>query len=91
MDQPHNAHAADQGMDTEKLDRGRHLYLTDCARCHTVKPLDCCTPQEWKEIIPRMARITPLDQEQTDALIAYVLTARKMIGETPSPATTNAR
>lgn len=71
--------AASHSMDATLLEFGRHVYLTDCAKCHGVEPIGRYSYEQWREILPRMARETRLDDQRESALEAYVLTAHKAL------------
>lgn len=62
------AFKADAGM----LATGREVYITDCARCHSVEPISRYTAAEWKHIMPEMAAEAHLSRAETDAVNAYV-------------------
>lgn len=64
--------AAAQGLPAETLDRGRRIYLTDCARCHSPVAVRDHTPAQWTAILERMAPLTKLPDDDTDALAAYL-------------------
>lgn len=65
------------GVDLEQLKRGRHIYLTDCARCHAVEPIDHYSRSEWLNIMPDMAEESELTPDETDDVETYVLTAHE--------------
>ena len=86
VDPRFHAVAAERGLDASLLERGRHLYLTDCARCHNIESVDRYTLEQWEEIVPDMAKITKLNQADTRALRTYVRTAYKVMTD-KAPAT----
>jgi mono/diheme cytochrome c family protein len=57
-----------------QLDRGRELYVTKCARCHSVEPVTRYSAQEWREIVPDMAQKAKLNSADEAAVDAYVFT-----------------
>ncbi len=65
-----------QGVGAETLRLGRDLYVTDCARCHSVEPIERYTVRRWRDALPRMAREAKLNRQQTEAVTAYVLAVR---------------
>ncbi len=67
--------AAQRGMEPTTLEAGRQLYITDCARCHSVEPISRYSAARWRQILPRMARETKLDDSEKAAVEAYVMTA----------------
>lgn len=69
--------AGPAGLDLAQLRRGRDIYLTGCASCHAVEPIDRYAHQEWLDIIPDMAEETRLDPAETADVRAYILAARR--------------
>jgi len=61
------------------LARGREVYLTDCARCHSVEPIDRYSMGRWRSVIERMAPLSKLDESGTAALQAYILAAHEVM------------
>ncbi len=58
--------------DLGQLTLGRHVYITDCARCHSVEPINRYTQTQWRKILPAMAAEAHLSPEKTQAVNAYV-------------------
>jgi mono/diheme cytochrome c family protein len=57
-----------------QLAQGRLIYITKCAKCHSVEPVKKYPREAWEhEIIPEMAKETNLDAAETEAVRAYVL------------------
>lgn len=67
------------GIDAERLEAGRRIYLTDCARCHTPEPIGRYSAEKWQSILPRMFLETKLDEGREATLQAYVQAARAVI------------
>jgi mono/diheme cytochrome c family protein len=54
--------------------RGRQLYVTSCAKCHSPEPVRRYSAADWqKRILPEMAELTKLTAAETAAVEAYVL------------------
>jgi len=70
--------AALAGQSVAVLEHGRRLYLTDCARCHTVLAIRRYTPAQWDQAMPKMIRMTKLDANEGAAVTAYVETVLSM-------------
>jgi len=67
---------------TASLNRGRVIYITACAKCHSPTPVRAYTKDRWTElIIPKMAGITKLSADDTAALRSYVLGVLKEDGK----------
>ena len=71
--------AAQRGMEQTTLEAGREIYLTDCARCHSVEPIGRYSAQYWREILPRMAEEAELDDAEAAAVDAYVTWAHALL------------
>jgi mono/diheme cytochrome c family protein len=57
---------------------GRAIYVTRCAKCHGVKPVNAYAAQDWaSRIMPKMARKAKLTPEERETVLAYVLAARE--------------
>jgi len=67
------------GVTGQSLEQGRQVYLSRCAKCHSIEPVNRYSDRRWKEIMEEMAVESRLgDQQKTDVL-AYVLTARRFM------------
>lgn len=59
---------------TSNLSLGRDIYVTRCAKCHSVEPVTNYSREKWvHEIMPEMAEETNLTASETEAVTAYVL------------------
>lgn len=59
-----------------KLKRGRRIYLTQCARCHSVEPIGKYSAAQWRDLLPGMVEESKLEADEAADLEAYVMTAR---------------
>ena len=75
------------GDDLEVLQRGRTVYLSSCTRCHAALPIADHSTGEWRQILPRMIRLSGLEQRRADDLTTYVLTSRSRLDDQAQPAT----
>lgn len=58
--------------------QGRAIYLSNCTKCHGVKPVFGNPVDEWKsDILPTMCGKAKLDAAQRAAVEAYVLAVLK--------------
>lgn len=55
------------------LARGRDIYITKCAKCHSPEPVARYSKTRWHEIMPEMVEETNLNAEDAAAVMAYVL------------------
>jgi mono/diheme cytochrome c family protein len=57
-----------------QLAHGRDIYITKCAKCHSVEPVRKYPREQWvHEILPEMAEETNLTAAEDAAVRAYVL------------------
>lgn len=56
-----------------KLAQGREIYITRCAKCHSVEPVTKYSVQHWEEVLPEMAEKTHLTAVEAESVRAYVL------------------
>lgn len=57
-----------------KVSQGRDIYVTRCAKCHSVEPVTKYSRARWEgDILPDMAEETKLTANEADAVKAYVL------------------
>ncbi len=71
------------GVTMSALERGREIYMSDCTRCHSIEPIDRYSADRWRDIISRMSLEAKLDDRQTAALQAYVLSAHEVLERRP--------
>ncbi|MEZ0277410.1 MAG: hypothetical protein ACAH88_21035 [Roseimicrobium sp.] len=58
---------------TVQLAHGRDIYITKCAKCHSVEPVLKYPVSQWEhEILPEMSEETNLSSQEVAALSAYV-------------------
>lgn len=61
-----------------QLLHGREIYITKCAKCHSVEPVTKYPLAQWeREILPEMNEETNLSAEEAAAVRAYVLAVLK--------------
>ena len=56
---------------------GRRIFLTQCTRCHGVRPIQKYSAEEWREILDDMSGRAKLDAAQRAQLRAYVLASAR--------------
>lgn len=54
---------------------GRHLYITNCARCHSPEAVTSYTNEQWTKILPRMTEKAGLSVRERLAVTEYVKAA----------------
>ena len=80
---PSSRHAAARpsGAEQKMAASGRVLFVNRCARCHSLpKPNDVSAAQ-WPNILTKMAKRSGLKPEQRQAVLTYLLLARRPAGE----------
>ena len=60
------------GADRAVLERGRAIYLNQCASCHVAEPVHDYNARQWAEILPPMNREAKLKPAQAADLKAYI-------------------
>lgn len=70
-----------QGFEMGTLQRGRHIYLTQCASCHSVEPIDGWSLSEWEHLLPEMNEESELNPKDASDLRAYIMTARRLVDQ----------
>ena len=62
-----------------RLERGYEVHMLKCAKCHAFEnPADYGEDELEFDIMPEMARKSKLSDSDADAVLAYLLAARKM-------------
>ena len=66
----------------KQLEQGREIYATACTKCHGPARVYKRSDEKWtQKILPTMCVKSKLNAAQTEALVAYVMTARKALAE----------
>jgi mono/diheme cytochrome c family protein len=60
-----------------QLERGRQLFVHRCIECHTLPAIWKYSREGWPEIVNDMSHRASLKPAERQAVIAYILTARK--------------
>jgi len=60
------------GHSARALELGRDIYLVQCSRCHVAEPVYDYTANEWTAILPDMCDEAKLNNEETQAVTAYI-------------------
>ena len=63
---------------TDSLTRGKKIYFTRCAQCHSALPVTKYSYEDWERFLPLMIRKSKLDTTQESDLRAYVRASRLM-------------
>jgi diheme cytochrome c len=63
----------------QALARGRALAVTECAACHRFFWPDEYPPEDWPEIMERMAPLASLSPKQGKELTAYMVAASRQV------------
>ncbi len=68
-----------QALDIEAMQRGRQIYITNCAKCHVVEAVGDYTMDQWRQLLPEMAKESKLDEQRAADVRVYVLTTRQVL------------
>ena len=52
---------------------GRKLYISRCSSCHGLKDPDSLSPQDWPEMVGRMAENAKINPDQQRAITQYLV------------------
>jgi mono/diheme cytochrome c family protein len=68
---------SDEHADLAMLNQGRRLFVSRCIDCHTLPPFWHYSAKEWPGIVDSMAHRANLKRNERDAIVAYILAARR--------------
>ncbi len=60
------------GVAAGRIEHGRTIYVTKCARCHSPERVTKYSLERWGEILPRMAHEASLPSEDEAAVQMYI-------------------
>ena len=63
------------GMQAEDLNRGRKLFITRCAGCHTLPAPDGFGPEEWPKRVKEMVDKAELSEKEGEDIERYLSSA----------------
>ena len=66
-----------RNVDLLKLERGRQLFVHRCIECHTLPPTWKYSNEDWPKIVNDMSHRASLKPADREAVVAYILAARK--------------
>jgi mono/diheme cytochrome c family protein len=73
MAPPVSALRSTSSSSSAQLAHGRDIYITKCAKCHSVEPVLKYPLSQWEhEILPEMSEETNLSPQEVAAVSAYV-------------------
>lgn len=64
------------GMDAQRLEAARSLYVAKCGTCHGLYPPSSCTEAHWPAVMAEMAPKSKLNADQSEEILRFVLAAR---------------
>ena len=65
--------------ETAKLAQGRQLFVHRCIECHSLPAIWKYSHDDWRKIVNDMSHRASLKPEEREAVIAYILAARKQM------------
>jgi mono/diheme cytochrome c family protein len=63
--------------DFSQLERGRTLFVHRCIECHTLPAIWKYSRDDWPKIVNDMSHRASLKPADREAVVAYILAARK--------------
>jgi mono/diheme cytochrome c family protein len=63
--------------DLATLNEGRRLFVSRCIDCHTLPPFWHYSAKDWPGLVESMAHRANLKRNERDAIVAYILAARR--------------
>lgn len=60
-----------------QMEEGKTLWQGACGKCHKLYNPEDITVEKWENVLPRMAKRSKFDDEQTGKVRAYLLTHAK--------------
>ncbi len=69
--------------ETESLEQGRILIVTECTECHRIYWPSEFAPTVWPEILGDMGKRASLEPDGADAILRYYVAASRRVSETP--------
>lgn len=61
---------------------GRKLYISRCSSCHSLKAPEFLSPEEWPEMVQRMADNSKLTPDQERAITHYLVSVSAAVRDT---------
>jgi mono/diheme cytochrome c family protein len=65
-----------------QLEQGRSMYVARCGGCHALVPPARRSPDQWRSDVSEMAPKARLSQEESLAVLRYLVTANRPTGAT---------
>jgi hypothetical protein len=64
------------GKTLRELEDGRLVYMMDCSKCHALDAPERFSEEQWRRIVPEMAKSAKISPRASDLLLDYLLSAR---------------
>ena len=74
---PTKAMAKKSGFSYNDVVQGHSVYMRKCGECHTHQLPDDIPAKDWHLIVPGMAWNSGIEKSDEDALLKYLLAAKK--------------
>ena len=74
---PTEADATRTNSSLSSLQQAHSLYINKCGACHTLKLPPSESEENWKKIVPVMAKKAKLNASEEDLILHYVLAMRE--------------
>jgi len=69
--------AGERAANIAFLQDGRRLFANRCIECHTLPPVWHYQTQDWPKLVDRMSHRASLKPAEREAIISYILAARR--------------
>ncbi|HEX4639637.1 MAG TPA: hypothetical protein VH170_09130 [Chthoniobacterales bacterium] len=76
---PRITRSTSRDVDLAKMQRGRNLFVHRCIECHTLPPIWKYSREDWPKLVDEMSHRAGLKPHERDAIVAYILAARKQM------------
>ena len=63
-----------KGIDPQRIEGGRAVYITQCVRCHSPEWVGRYSAAQWHQTLPRMTPRAKLTHQEAADLEAYIMT-----------------
>lgn len=65
-----------KGTTLQNLAEGRRLYILKCSGCHSLRSPSLLTEEKWQEQIIEMQKKAEISDQESTAILRYLLTMR---------------
>jgi len=70
-------HQPTASLSQSDLEQGKHLWESNCDRCHKLYAPEARTRQQWELILPRMVKRSKLSDTDGEKVRGYIMSLAK--------------